>query len=202
MANNDDPAERFKLDYASPASRQPAPLPDVLLESMPLNEAELARLKLESEGIHCSIVGQSINTMYPLLFSSVELRVNPSDRDRARQILDTPADDTMEGEYVEEPWRCPKCHRKALELLPAAGLRKIAWYGFWALAALIALNIVMELATAGDAHTQQAWNADAGWARIPAVLAFAGVCLYLIIGPRQKLCPKCGWRSSRPDSAE
>ena len=31
----------------------------LMLAAMPLNEAELARLKLESEGIHCSISGQA-----------------------------------------------------------------------------------------------------------------------------------------------
>jgi hypothetical protein len=53
-------------------------------ESSLLNEAELARLKLQSEGIHCTPSGQAISTMHPLIFHSVELLVNPQDLPRAR----------------------------------------------------------------------------------------------------------------------
>jgi hypothetical protein len=195
METPDDPGRRVTLDYASPQSLPPQPMSFVRLESLPLNEAELARLKLESEGITCFIAGQHISTVDPSVFHSVELMVNPMDLQRAREILDAPADDAMEGEYVEEPWRCPKCHRKGLEMLPAAGLRKTAWYGWWAVAVILAINIVMDFVNAGAPRAQQAWNAIAGWSFTPAMIAFGCVSFYLIVGQRQKVCPKCGWRS-------
>jgi len=191
MGNTDGPDKPATLDYRSPESPQ-----YVLLATMPLSEAELARLKLESEGIHCLIAGQHITTMHPLLFHSVELMVNPIDLPHARQILDSPADDTMEGEYVDEPWRCPKCHRKGLEMLPAAGLRKAAWRIWWAIAALIAIDFAMSWLNSGNARAQQSWNATADWALMPMLIAFGSISLYLVIGHREKRCPKCAWRST------
>jgi hypothetical protein len=183
-------------DHDTPGFASPEFLDYVVLQAMPLNEAELARLKLESEGIHCSIAGENSTTMNPLLFHSVKLLVSPADLPRAREILESPADDSMEGEYVDEPFRCPKCHRKGLEILPARGVRKVAWCVFWFVVALIVLDRGVKWMNAGDHRAQFAWDANTGRASAPTIIAFGCVSFYLIVGRRDKVCSKCGWRST------
>jgi hypothetical protein len=94
--------------------------PDALttLRRMDGMEAQLARTKLESEGIPCYIDGLNTSTIHPLLFRNVRLEVRKCDFARAEEILaQAPAKD-MGGDYADEEWRCPRCHRKEVELVP------------------------------------------------------------------------------------
>ena len=47
----------------------------VTLRTMDAMEAQLARAKLESEGIRCYVDGQLLSAAHPFLFSSVKLQV-------------------------------------------------------------------------------------------------------------------------------
>jgi len=86
-------------------------------------EAQLARAKLESEGVRAVVIDENVSSIHPLLFRNVQLQVAEVDLDRAKEILAKPAaiepDEVDENEgYVDETFRCPKCHRKAVELIP------------------------------------------------------------------------------------
>ena len=81
-------------------------------------EAELAKAKLASEGIRSFISDANLAIMHPLVMGSVHLQVDESDISRAEQILTLPAPTNAEGEYVDEKYRCPKCHTRNVDLLP------------------------------------------------------------------------------------
>jgi hypothetical protein len=81
-------------------------------------EAQMAKAKLESEGIPCCLLGGDLNAMNPLLFPDVVVQVPATDLTKAKEILSRPAADDTEDEYADENWRCPNCHCKALDLLP------------------------------------------------------------------------------------
>src|SRR6185436_2296648 len=59
-----------------------------------------------------------------------------ADVERAEEILTRPADEDMEGEYADEEWRCPSCHRKAVDLLPLSKPWRRARVGCLSLLAL------------------------------------------------------------------
>src|SRR5947199_195656 len=82
------------LNYASPVTVIPKL---VNLRLMGVMEGELAKTKLESEGINCFLSGRELHSANPLLFSDVQLQVAEPDLEAARQILDRPAPADAEG---------------------------------------------------------------------------------------------------------
>ena len=84
----------------------------------PVSEAELARIKLEAEGIKCFLAGENFVAMY-WLYSGIErgvkLQVMSSDARRALEILgveerfdfDESEDEELRPEQICRP--CPKC---------------------------------------------------------------------------------------------
>src|SRR5687767_2762841 len=72
----------------------------VILRRMRIMEAELAKAKLESEGIASSVRDTSMAVMHRLVVSEVPLMVHESDVARARNILDQPVSNDAAGEYV------------------------------------------------------------------------------------------------------
>src|SRR5439155_6590333 len=85
-------------------------------------EAELIRIRLQNEGILCSLDNQAIAQTYSNMLGGVRVQVPEDQLEAAREILKRPvemegADDEDEG-YVEEEWRCPKCHSKNVAMFP------------------------------------------------------------------------------------
>ena len=87
-------------------------------------EAELARIKLESNGIWCFLAGKNFVSMYWLLSfaeGGIKLQVRKSDAERALKILenntrigfDKTEDRNMEPEPINPP--CPKCGSESVE---------------------------------------------------------------------------------------
>src|SRR5690349_3148943 len=117
------------LSYRTPEPRPPAEILRTVAD-MPAPEAAMARAKLDSEGIRSYVAGEDVSGIHPLLFSSVQLQVMEADLERAREVLERPVEDDQEGEYADEPWRCPKCHRKQIDILPlSAGYRRLRFVG-------------------------------------------------------------------------
>src|SRR3954465_14373852 len=115
MSTDDDHDEKPPvLSYAS----QTVPERLVTLKRLPPMEGELAAAKLQSEGIRCYLIDQNISIVHPAMSNEVRLQVAEADLERGREILARPAGADAEGEYVDEPWRCPRCHHKAVDLLP------------------------------------------------------------------------------------
>lgn len=51
-------------------------------------QAHLVKTKLESEGIECFLLDESVTWLYPQALSGVKVQVYESDLERARDILD------------------------------------------------------------------------------------------------------------------
>ena len=88
----------------------------------PVLEAELAKIKLESEGTRCFLAGKNFVGMYWLysgIDRGVKLQVRGSDAARALEILgtDEKIDEKLEQDLAPEPInpRCPKCHSEDVE---------------------------------------------------------------------------------------
>src|SRR5687768_17149118 len=81
-------------------------------------EAALAAAKLREERVPCFVADTNIAIADPLVYPNVPVQVHERDLDRARSILNRPAKVEADDEYAEEAWRCGKCHRKTVELVP------------------------------------------------------------------------------------
>lgn len=84
----------------------------------PVSEAELARIKLESEGIGCFLAGKNFVGVYwlaSLADRGVKLQVRESDAERAKEILsrreEVVIDESECGDTSSEAAevRCPRC---------------------------------------------------------------------------------------------
>jgi len=160
-------------------------------------EAQLAKVKLESEGIRCLILDQNMSVAHPLLFNDVPLQVLEEDAERAGQILDRPMRDDADGEYVEEDWRCPRCHRKTLDLMPLS--RKWRWVRMlcWALwLAPVVLSVVrwtFELTSVA-----QSISRFIDWMLIPWLFSRAVLTVLVLTVKRDKRCRECGYVWQKP----
>ena len=90
----------------------------------PASEAELARIKLEANGIQCFLAGKNFISMYWLLSGAdrgIKLQVKESDAEKALEILGTDThigfDETEDGDMKPEPINpsCPKCGSNSIE---------------------------------------------------------------------------------------
>src|SRR3954463_13923784 len=91
----------------------------VILQKMPPDEADLARIKLEAEGIPCFTGDNNYARAAPFGPVKVALLIRQEDVERARIVLSSPPKDATPDEYVQEDWRCSECRQKTIDLLPA-----------------------------------------------------------------------------------
>ena len=90
-------------------------------------EAAMARGRLEADGIEAYLDNEHLVATYSLLTNAtggVKVTVPARDLERARAILasrheldEADRDDEDDG-YADEPYRCPRCHRKDVDLAP------------------------------------------------------------------------------------
>jgi hypothetical protein len=175
-----------------PAYFQPLKGGLVTLTQMNAMEAELACTKIQSEGIPCFVADRNWATgSYNAILCMASVQVHESDLERARAILDRPPAQDMEGEYVEEDWRCPKCHRKTIDVMPMSRFWKRVFLLFLG---LIVVPLALELV--GRAIPEQDWlpsfESLGGFAGPAWIIALATLALTLIFRPRQKHCTSCG----------
>ena len=98
-------------------------------------EAHIARQKMESEGIDAYLDNENLVATDFLLSNAtggIKLMVREPDVTAAQAVLrakgteelaieagSVGADDAGDGDaYLEEDWRCPRCHRTDVELVP------------------------------------------------------------------------------------
>jgi hypothetical protein len=173
----------------------------VILCRKPLMEAELAKAKLESEGIQCMLRDTRMAVTYSPLVSEVPLLVLKPDEARAREILARPADDrATEGEYVDENWRCPRCHHRAIDLVPLTRGWRLVRATWVTLLAVPVLIPVIQWAIA-DAEISQSISDMFESALCPwiSVLVILGTVLFML--GRKKRCRDCGFEWSDRKSA-
>ncbi len=162
----------------------------VTIARMSGTEASLAAAKLEAEGVPCFVADTNIAIADPLVFPNVPVQVRARDAARARAILDQPAAAAAagDGEYADEAWRCGKCHRKTVELVPMTAAWRWMATAFWG---LIALMIVLRVSGIGlwSIAGGAARPIEAGWAVVVCTLA-----LLLVFRRREQQCTSCGHR--------
>jgi hypothetical protein len=135
------------------------PLRLVTLITVDVMEAQLARAKLEAEGVPAFVIDQHASVVHPLLFRNAQLQVAERDVERAKKILDRPAaidpeDQDGDGGYAEEDFRCPRCHRKAVELVPLTRTAKFTRAGCVVVLLLPAIPALLGW-TALDARSEE-----------------------------------------------
>ena len=160
---------------------------------MSVMEAELAKAKLASEGIRSFISDENLAIAHPLMMASVHLQVDEADIERAENVLTLPAPTDAEGEYADEPYRCPKCHKRNVDLLPLTPGWKRA-RRFWVLLLLAPLlrAVLLWLLPEGPTHKRIDDITSSASLILPwlAVTLLLGVWILLL--PRDKRCRDCG----------
>jgi hypothetical protein len=90
----------------------------------PASEAELARIKLEAEGISCFLIGKNFPATYWLLSVAergIKLQVKQSDAKKALEVLGThkkvDVEETEQNKSDSRPSspKCPKCNSDDIE---------------------------------------------------------------------------------------
>ncbi len=162
----------------------------VTLCKMPLMEAEMAAVKLQSEGIQVTLTDRMMASTDPWVITQVRVQVRETDLEEAKAILARPAVDDGEGEYADEEWRCPKCHRKDIELLklPKAWRQvRNAWVML-----LIVPVLLRFLRSAFPDPTLDAIAKSLGdWTGLYVIVLLVGG-VWLLFFKRQKKCRNCG----------
>lgn len=187
------------LEYRTPdlANEDAARL--VILTRLRLSEAELARIKLESEDIPCLIRDSATAVANSFIVPEVPILVRAEDLDRAKEVLARPADDSMEGEYADEEYRCPKCHRRDVELVPlSAKRRRLRALWIAVLASPLAWMLIRGLAggTAQRIRNDEQFE----WLTYVWLALAIGVGVAVMWGRRVKRCRTCRHTWTRTDS--
>ncbi len=160
-----------------------------VLRQMGLMEAELAKAKLESEGLICFIENRDVAGVNPLVVPDVKLKVPVDQVELAEWILARPAAEDAGGEYADENWRCPMCHRKNVELMPLSPAWRRARAGCLAWLLLpVALGIVTAIIPEiNKLIAPPAWGVPA-WMVAAVILSLS----VLLVPKRRIHCRACG----------
>jgi predicted Zn finger-like uncharacterized protein len=170
------------------------PLKLVTVCRMGVMEAELVKARLAGERIESIVRDSRMAVTHPLIVSDVPVLVREEDVARARQILVQPVEDDGDGEYVDENWRCPKCHRRGVDLLPMVGGWRVAKYvciALWTAPLVAGIGSWLleqppqHLTSSLDEHTG---DFICGWTVTVIVLTLA-----VVFAPRKKRCQSCGF---------
>ena len=172
-------------DYFVPAATE---VRLVTLQTMTPMEAELARVKLESEGVQCFAANSEAARINSLWNIPVRLQVREDELERAREILARAPENVAEGEYVEEDWRCPQCRKKAFDLLPLTPGRR--WLrDAWVVMLLVTLAscvIPLDQVVALPGEVKM-------WGYFAWGVALVVIGAVVVMGKRGKRCRECGW---------
>jgi hypothetical protein len=172
-------------------------------------EANLAAAKLEAAGVPCFVIDDNVANAYPLVFASVKVQVPEDQMEHAEAVLNQPYADAagliddegalethsvIEGEsesdYVEESYRCPKCHRKDVELLPLGGFMRNVRFGCLVVLVLPIVLSVVTWVTHSRSSTASTdlFSPEAifAWMAVLGILSFV-----VLTAKRRKRCRSC-----------
>jgi hypothetical protein len=167
----------------------------VTLCRLRVNEADMAKAKLQAEGIPVLIRDMRTAVTNPLILSDVPLLVRESDLERAMEILARPADDSAPGEYVDEDYRCPRCHRRDVELLPLSrGWRRVRTLCLILAVLPIGWTLFRTLAAYSPSETV---STGLGYAMIPWFFVLVVGGSGVLLARRDKRCKSCGFEWSK-----
>jgi hypothetical protein len=187
------------LSYAGP----PGNVKLKTIRRMPAFEANLAAAKLEAAGVPSFVADQNIATAHPLLVSNVRLQVAEEDVDRAEGVLAAPSvlpddedddddDDEKDTGYVTEAYRCPRCHRMAVDFMPLSPAMRNTRFGcllVLLLPALVGLVTWLVPRVTAEAAPEITYPPAAVWTWIAVLMVLS---LAVVFGKRGKRCRECG----------
>jgi hypothetical protein len=178
-SGDQSPGDSKVLRYITPAA-----VNLVTLRRMPVIQADLAKLRLDSEGIPCFVIS---HLAYRGI-SEADLQVAQVDLAAAEEVLGRPPIDMPEGDTIDDDEsRCPKCHKATVELVePSRG---------WKLASRFWLTFLFTPFVIGAAKT--IFNSRIEISPFPgatvlwvAIILFLGV--KIVTRPRIRRCTSCG----------
>lgn len=191
--------------HTDPQMDDENPDPDTVFQVLPLKEAHLLSIKLESEGIPCSLRKQTDSSESSPEEPMVAVFVRQTHFDEAREVAskplrkEDPEDQKQKVELLVDRWICPSCGRRELNLLPPSrGWQRIRFLSLLLIVVPVLLFILL-LAFPSPTIDKEidAMNLHV-WFCFGLVLAIA-----LIFGtPRDRGCKSCGWRSDQPQRLE
>jgi hypothetical protein len=167
------------LPYLSPAAKHL-----VTLRRMPLMQADLAKLRLESEGIPCFVISHLAyrGSQY------ADLQVAQVDLAAAEEVLRRPPIDMPEGDAIDDDEsRCPKCHKATVELLEPSDGWKLA-SRFW-LAFLFTPLVIGAAKTIFNSHIE---ISPFPGATVLWVFILIALGVKIATRPRIRRCTSCG----------
>jgi hypothetical protein len=186
----------------APARPGPDPARLVTLQRMQVMEAQLAAARLESEGIQCLITDQEMAITHPLVVTEVRLLVQQKDLATARHILANLPPPAADDQYVDTDWRCPSCHRRAVDLLPLPPAWRRARLGCLT---LVSLGIMLAFASQliDNEPARDILQQIVIWGWLPWALTILILTLALVSLRHRRRCRECGheWHD-RPDNQD
>ena len=175
------------IPYATPARRADLKT----LRRMPIFEANLAAAKLEAAGIPAFVGDGNMAAAHPVLQGQARLQVAEDNLAAAEAILaapHAPAAGADDDDYVEEEYRCPKCHRKAVDLLPvSSGMRSTRLGCLGVLVLPVIVVLLANVLTMDGTTPSFPPLVIVAWAATLVVLSYI-----VITVKRQKRCRECG----------
>lgn len=201
MDTNQENAPSNGANRGAPAAVSHARL--VPFRRMRSMEAQLAKTKLESEGIPCFVADELIAITNPFVFSEVELQVPEDQVELAGSILDAPPTDAKAEDYVDETWRCPVCHRRKVELLPLSTGWQIAKLTFILMVAAPFLLRLAHFAVPDQRFIDATRRFEGEWVGVWMLMA-AALGASILLTKRRKHCEDCGhvWTDKKPATVQ
>jgi hypothetical protein len=185
------------------------------IRRLPSFEANLAAGKLAAEGVESFVADQNISVVHPLLFNEVRLQVREIDVERAEEILSKPVavdadrdedDDDAEAEadadendYVKEAYRCPKCHRRDVDLMPFSPPTRMVRAICVVVLVLPLLTVLLDAAIPGLNISRALPISDLAMG-IAWLAAFCFLVGISILPTRRKRCRQCGFEWTHDSS--
>jgi hypothetical protein len=202
----------FPGPHAAPAQENFEPDDEwVVLCTVPVADAREICERLESEGIPCEATEASAEATIETSEGDVEqsnVVVHAEDLELAQDALQSPsiADEVEDVESDEDrekrflaAWKCPKCGRQNLQLLPLSeGWRQVRVGCF--IVVLVPIVISVLAWTMPTREVKRALDGLPDWWPFGWILIVGGLALALSRAHRGKRCNECGWESSRRKS--
>jgi hypothetical protein len=201
------------LSYATPGSPKLK-----TIRQLSSFEANLAAAKLDAAGVTCFVIDDNIATAYPLGFASTKLQVPEDEVEQAEAVLAAPAvlpadpedeergedeataaaaaaaaaddDDESESDYVVESFRCPRCHRKDVELMPLSATMGNVRFGCLM---ILLLPVIVSIAAWMFSSGSRGVSPDllSPEAMLAWVVVLAVLCFIVLTAKRRKHCRAC-----------
>jgi hypothetical protein len=171
----------------------------VQLASAPMDQARSICVRLESEGIPCSLAREPTGVAGSSEEAHFAVFVRQADVEAANGILSNPNateedNEENDNERLIDAWICPACRRRELVTLP----RSKGWQRFklvWLVIFGVPILVPFLFRIMPSPEVQAEINSiTAQWIILWFMFVMTSAALF-VFWPRGKRCTQCGWRS-------